>query len=925
MLYKFIIKCYIFCLIIGIQTPLIGQVVLTNPYFASENESLIVTFYADKGDKGLMGFTGDVYAHTGVITEKSSSDSDWKYVKSGWGVNVPATKLTRILPDRYILPIGPSVREYYGVPAGGKILKMAFVFRSADNALTGRDNEGKDIFASLHEPGVSISIVSPGESFFIAEADQTIDIELRASQNDSILLFLNDIRLAGEMAQVLQYSLLPQEPGNYTIRAVAKTETETRSDSVLFLVNAPTQILPLPSGIREGINYHTDGSLTLALYAPFKKHVYVLGDFNDWKAGPEWQMARDNSYYWITISNINPGEEYAYQYLVDGTLRIADPYTDKVLDPWHDQWISSSTYPNLKPYPVGKTSGIVSVFQTQQEEYEWSDLDFIPPDKSNLVIYELLVRDFVAAHDWKTLTDTLNYFSNLGVNAIELMPFNEFEGNESWGYNTSFYFAPDKYYGPKNTLKAFIDSCHNRGIAVIMDMVLNHSYGQSPLVQLYWNPSQNRPSSSNPWYNQVSPNPVYSWGYDFNHESPDTKRFVDRVNQYWIEEYKIDGYRFDFTKGFTNRATEGTAYDASRIAILKRMADALWSVKPDAYVILEHFADNSEEKELAEYGMMIWGNINCAYSQASMGFSSGPCSWNLSHASYKQRGWNKPHLVAYMESHDEERLMFKNLEYGNSSGLYNIKEAQTALRRIELAAALFFPIPGPKMIWQFGELGYDFSIDYNGRVGNKPIKWEYYDERKRLYQVFSSLIKLKTTEAAFNTSDYAIDLSGAVKRIELNHSDMNVRIVGNFDVAERAAVPNFSHTGLWYEYFSGTTFNVTKLDEQISLKAGEYRIFTSKRLPVPDISLYNGEVVVPGKNVTAYPNPFIDFLHIKAGKIIRSLNIYNSMGSRTRMSNVNDNYASINLSAYSEGLYFVEIHFEDGDTEYIKVIKGMGY
>ena len=72
------------------------------------------------------------------------------------------------------------------------------------------------------------------------------------------------------------------------------------------------------------------------------------------------------------------------------------------------------------------------------------------------MIYELLVRDFVAAHDWKTLQDTLSYLKRLGINAIEIMPFNEFEGNESWGYNPDFYFAPDKYYGTENALKALL-------------------------------------------------------------------------------------------------------------------------------------------------------------------------------------------------------------------------------------------------------------------------------------------------------------------------------------------------------------------------------------------------------------------------------------------------------------------------------------
>ncbi|NOZ04318.1 MAG: hypothetical protein GXO92_06915 [FCB group bacterium] len=101
------------------------------------------------------------------------------------------------------------------------------------------------------------------------------------------------------------------------------------------------------------------------------------------------------------------------------------------------------------------------------------------------MIYELLVRDFIDRHDYQTLIDTLDYLEKLGINAIELMPINEFEGNSSWGYNPSFYFAPDKYYGTRQDLKLFIDECHRRGIAVIMDIVLNHTYGQSPLVSGY--------------------------------------------------------------------------------------------------------------------------------------------------------------------------------------------------------------------------------------------------------------------------------------------------------------------------------------------------------------------------------------------------------------------------------------------------------
>jgi pullulanase/glycogen debranching enzyme len=453
--------------------------------------------------------------------------------------------------------------------------------------------------------------------------------------------------------------------------------------------------------------------------------------------------------------------------LVDGNLRIYDPYTEKILDGDNDQSIPATVYPNLKSYPTGKTSGLVSVLQTGQPAYSWNVPQFIRPAKGNLVIYELLVRDFVSTHWYKTIIDSLSYFKKLGVNAIELMPVTEFEGNDSWGYNPSTYFAPDKYYGTKNDLKALIDACHQNGIAVIQDIVLNHAYNSNSMAQLYWDNINNRPAANNPWFNTVSPNPNYSYGNDFNHESKDTKYFVDRVTSFWLTEYKMDGFRFDFTKGFTNTPGEGTPYDAKRIAILKRITNKIWSVVPDAYVILEHFCANTEETELANYGMMLWGNMNSNYSEASMGKIDATSSLIIN-ISYKQRGWGFPNLVGYMESHDEERLMYNNITSGNSNSSYNIKDLSTALSRIQEAANLFIIVPGPKMIWQFGELGYDISINVNERLGDKPLPWSdglnYYSNsgRRKLFNTFASLIKLKNNYPVFSSSDFQLNTSFAV-------------------------------------------------------------------------------------------------------------------------------------------------------------------
>src|SRR5262249_12993855 len=148
--------------------------------------------------------------------------------------------------------------------------------------------------------------------------------------------------------------------------------------------------------------------------------------------------------------------------------------------------------------------------------------------------------------------------------------------------------------GPKNSLKELIDSCHSKGIAVIMDIVLNHSFGQSPMVQMYFNSATGQPAADNPWFNVTAPHQSIQFGYDFNHTSDATKYFVDRVLQFWLTEYKMDGFRFDFTKGFTQKVTTNdndlAAYDTGRINILTRINNSVHAVVPDAYVILEHFA-----------------------------------------------------------------------------------------------------------------------------------------------------------------------------------------------------------------------------------------------------------------------------------------------------------------------------------------------
>ena len=851
-----------------------SQVVTTDPVYPVTDQSVTVTFDATQGNAGLAGYTGDVYAHTGVITEESQSPTDWKYVKTGWGVNTAETKLTRIADDLYTLEIIPNIRDYFGVPEDEEILKMAFVFRSADSQLEGKEEGDLDIFVAVTEPGLNMLILQPVITPVLIALNASFPVEIYANEATHISLFVDEVLVGEASGNYLLENVTATDYETRWVKAVAENATGMVADSFYYVVRPEVNIADLPAGVRDGINYISNETVILSLLAPGKEFVYLLGDFNDWEIDNDYymNMTPDGERFWLEITGLTPAQEYIFQYLVDGEIRVGDPYADKTSDPWNDQYISEDTYPGLIAYPAGKTTGIATVMQTAQESYQWEVESFIPAKTTDLVIYELLVRDFTSKHAYAAVSDTLDYLARLGVNAVELMPVNEFEGNSSWGYNPSFYFAPDKYYGPKNNLKMLIDECHKRGIAVILDMVLNHSYDQSPLVQMYFD--GNNPTSDNPWYNTQSnfTNPDAQWGNDFNHESIYTQNFMDSVNSYWMSEYRFDGFRFDFTKGFSNTIHGsndpwGSNYDADRIAILKRMADEIWERNENAVVILEHLSENSEEKELANYGFLMWGNANYNYGKASMGYNTSGQS-DFSWISYQKRSWNDPHVVGYMESHDEERIMFENYSSGKEEGDYSIKDTTTALDRIRLISTFFYTIPGPKMIWQFGEMGYDYSINYNGRLGEKPVRWDYYDDwrRKYNYDFISALINLRVSHNVFETEDYDLDVSPPMKRIRLYSNTMNVVIVGNFDVVPDEITPGFNHPGPWYEYFSGETLTVADINMSIPLEQGEYRIYTDVKLETPDIGtgiIVPAEVSLQNFAGSIFPNPVSENAKLK--------------------------------------------------------------
>jgi len=920
-----------------------AQLLVNAPVFPQDTGTVSITVDCSKGNQGLYNYsnTGDVYVHIGVITNLSTSQSDWRYAPFTWGTTNPAAQAAYLGNNKYRYTIN-GLRAFFGVPAGENILAVAILFRNGSGSQAQRNTDGSDMYVSVYPSGAFAGrfIQPPFQPRYTPIPEpitkslgDTLSVNFQTDKSAVVQLRFNGVVIgSAAAADSLQATVHITTPGNQQVIATASDGATNIADTLSFYVGGAVTIAPLPAGAQEGINYLPgDTSVLLVVYAPLKHKFVVVGDFNNWMQAPAYQMNEtpDSNYYWLRIGGLTPGKEYAYQYVIDDTLQLADYNTEKVLDKNVDPAIPASTYPGLMTFPAGAAGTLAGIIQTRQTAYNWQVTNFQRPDKKNLLIYELWLADYTSSGNWQGLIDTLGYLKHLGVNAIEIEPFANFEGSVSWGYNPNFYFAPDKVYGTANDVRRFVDACHQLGLAVIMDMVMNHSFGSSPMVQMYWNNSLGVPAANSPWFNQY-PTHAYNVGYQFNHESPATAAFTRRVINYWLTNYHLDGYRWDLAKGFTQtRTCDGTGnncdvaawghYDAGRVAIWDTIYNQMQAASPGSYCILEMFADNSEQQVEANYGMLLWGeDLNTNYNQATMGYntpSPNGATWDLTGSVYTSLGgWNEPGLVVYQESHDDERLMYNNEQYGNSSGSYNIRDTATALARDAMSAAFWALAPGPKMLTEFGELGFDYSINWcpNGTVdGNggcrtnpKPIRWDYLRDssRKKLHDVYAALLALRGAHPGLAAGSVSYSLTGNVKYLQVVSSDLSAMVIGNFDVVPATASVTFASAGTWYDLFSGRTLATTGVPQSISLTAGEYHIYVNKNPGNADTTIKDTATTpVTGLSLAIYPNPAVG-----SGTTIRytlpvggttALEIYSVSGARV---------AVVDLGSQAAGKYSLQ-------------------
>ncbi len=549
----------------------------------------------------------------------------------------------------------------------------------------------------------------------------------------------------------------------------------------------------LPQGADDGLQL-SGNHVVITLYAPGKEYVALKGSWNsDYPHGELMQLADDAVWWYETTL---PDGEYEYQFNIEGIKNIADPWSEDV------RWVD----PN-GGWESGYYGHAYTVFQVGAPPFVWNDADFERPPQNEVIVYELHIGDFMSDGETHgTYLDVVDkieegYFNDLGINAIELMPVNEFEGAYSWGYNPSFYMAPESAYGSPEDLKLLIDTAHQNGIAVLLDIVFDHLWGSAPLFQLYQPPDNYEWDAHNyaacPYFQDTGSQ--WEWGYKLDHWQQRTRKHLDDALHHWIDEYHFDGYRFDFTAGIGwDPASE---WGATHYANMLNWED------PTLILIAEE--DNPYQMNTTGFDAgwdysfhhMMFANLS---SINSGGHNFGDMADVASHIDAYSQGYaDHTAQLIYTESHDETRIVTECVEYQG----YDEEEAYDIST---LGLVVLMTAEGTPMIYQGQEFGQNSN---DSHLDPAPLQWENLETEsgQTLFENYAALIDLRKTRPALKENNLVVksQLSSQKSIIYWRVSGEDAFVIAaNFDDNDQYLNIEFPHSGEWFNVLEGNSITI---------------------------------------------------------------------------------------------------------------------
>ncbi|MDY6785186.1 MAG: alpha-amylase family glycosyl hydrolase [Cyanobacteriota bacterium] len=539
-------------------------------------------------------------------------------------------------------------------------------------------------------------------------------------------------------------------------------------------------------------------SIEFKLLAPYNKEAALIGCFSDWEDLP---MEKDENGYFRTRVQLEDGI-YQYKFRVrskswffeeDQWTTVVDPYATDIDNPTQN--------------------GVIRIKDGAKivDTYVWKHDDKPLPGDRELVIYEVHVGDFSGGEDdpyprgrYKHVVEKLDYLCKLGINAIELMPVKEYPGDYSWGYNPRYFFATESSYGTTEELKALIDECHARGIRVIMDGIFNHSEAESPLTQI----------DHDYWYHREPRDPDNNWGPEFNYEFYDENcdrkpawEFIGDTVRFWIQEYHIDGIRYDAARQIDN-------FDFMHWIVEEAKKTA--GAKP-FYNIAEYIPDTPA---ITNSDGPMDGCWHDSFYHTVKPLICGD-TFSLEQLKDvldgKRQGFmGATNMVNYLTSHDHQRIMVELAE----RKIFD----EAAFKRVKLGVALLMTAVGIPMVWMGQEFG-----DYHP-LDPEPTKIDWSllsnDLNRSLYDYHRGLIHLRKHNPALYTEN--IDFFHENREAKVlaytrwNDEGSRVVVVANFSDNFLASyqVPHFPANGTWNEWTGD--YDIESGDDNILIDLPEY-------------------------------------------------------------------------------------------------------
>jgi len=532
--------------------------------------------------------------------------------------------------------------------------------------------------------------------------------------------------------------------------------TQSEPDTIMEAATTPAA----PGAIDHGYE-----RVTFGLFAPHKKDVRLIGDFNNWDRDAT-VMKADNDGLWTTELTLPPAK-YDYQFLIepktDKEVTIADPCSRGL------RWVDGRPDPH-------------SVIEVGKAPYVWGDDGFRVKPLNELVIYELHVGDFSPEGTFKGVTARLDYIRDLGISAIELMPVQEFPGDRSWGYNPAFFFCPESSYGTIDDLKTLIDQAHQRGMAVILDMVFNHTDSSSPLTKLY-------AFGDSPYFGQDS-NP---WGFpDFNHWSDATKRLIKDIQDYWLLDFHIDGFRYDHTEGIGWDAENGMTYITWAARQTKAHVILIAENLPDPVGVVKNTGVDASWHE--RFHSILRAQLREGEYQ---GHRYGDMRSVMNEMTFAPEGYtDNAQAINYLENHDQERIAYEI----RTNPALDIDQAVNA--KSKLGALALFTAQGVPMLYA----GQEFGESTRKTIDVNRLEWDrlHDDTWNELKNFYASLTHLRAVNPALtkNTIEpLVVDDERKLIVFKRWDEDGNQVVVGlNFAPSSQTLEVTFPRAGAWHEW-----------------------------------------------------------------------------------------------------------------------------